>query len=61
MKRVFHISIRCYYGPGDYTQHHQDMPLRDIAKWIKAYTFTHPTVERITVSVWPSDGKGVEE
>lgn len=56
-KKDYHMSIRCYFpGGGDNkTQHYQIMPLRDIAKWIEAYQFTHPNCESITVKVWLKD------
>jgi len=53
----YSISFRCYYADGSYTQHRQDMALREIGKWISSYTFTHPNCTRITVSVWPGDGE----
>ena len=50
MKKEYAMSIRCYF-PGtanNRTQHYPVMPLRDIAKWVEAYQFTHPTAESIT-------------
>lgn len=48
------ISIRCYFGGGtdNYTQHYPDIKLTEIAKWIKAYEFTHANVQSISVKVW---------
>lgn len=39
-KKDYHMSIRCYFpGGGDNkTQHYPVMPLKDIAKWVEAYT-----------------------
>ena len=34
------------------------MPLKDVEKWIEAYTFTHPTVQAISLKVWV---RGTEE
>ena len=43
-KKDYNMSIRCYFpGGGDNkTQHYPVMPLKDIAKWVEAYEFTHP-------------------
>ena len=54
---VYHLSMRCHYRNGTdesahYTQHHQDLPLRDIPKWIEAYRFTHPECTSISAKVW---------
>ena len=56
-KKDYHMSIRCYFpGGGDNkTQHHPVMPLKDIAKWVEAYEFMHPTAESITVKIWLKD------
>lgn len=48
----YDLSIRCYYGPMNYTQHRQRQKLADIPKWIKAYQFKHPNVKSITVKIW---------
>lgn len=57
MKRTYDISFRCYYrGAGNYTTHRQVMPLKNIPKWIEAYTFTHPNVESISVKIWFDEG-----
>lgn len=53
--RAYHISIRCYFPDGGFTQHHQVMPLSDIKRWIESYEFTHPTVESISFRMWPKD------
>lgn len=52
MKKVYEISFRCFYKNGNSTDHRQEMPLKDIEKWIEAYRFTHPEVRSITVKVW---------
>lgn len=53
MKRTYNISFQCYYPErGNYTTHKQVMQLKDIAKWIEAYTFTHPNVQSISVKIW---------
>lgn len=31
------------------------MSLRDVAKWIEAYRFTHPNCESVSVKVWLKD------
>lgn len=49
----YQLSIRCYFpGTANYTHHMQTMPLRDIAKWVDAYQFTHPTAESISIKVY---------
>lgn len=61
MKPTYDISIRCYFtGRGNYTTHRQNMPLKDIPKWLEAYMFTHPNAESITVKLWPQDKKECE-
>ena len=58
-KQEYSLSIRCYFpGVNNYTQHRQTMPLKDVEKWIEAYTFTHPTVQAISLKIWV---KGTEE
>lgn len=53
MNKVYTLSIRCYFpGTGNYTHHMQDMPLKDIAKWVNAYQFTHPNVENISIKIY---------
>lgn len=48
----YNVSFRCYFpGADNKTQHYMTMPLKDIAKWIEAYQFTHPNVESIIVRV----------
>lgn len=61
MVREYDLSIRCFYGATNYTQHRQAMKLRDIAKWIEAYQFTHPNVKSITVKIWLKDKKGEQD
>lgn len=54
--KEYHCSIRCHFpGIDNKTQHHQVIPLRDIAKWVEAYQFTHPGCESISVKVWLKD------
>lgn len=55
MKKVYHLSIRCYYDNGKHTQHFQDLKLAEISKWIEAYKFTHPNCKSITVKIWLDD------
>lgn len=51
--KEYNVSFRCYFpGADNKTQHYMTMPLKDIAKWIEAYRFTHPTLQSITVKVW---------
>lgn len=50
--REHDLSIRCYYGPTDYTQHRQRLKLSEIGKWITCYQYTHPAVKSITVKIW---------
>lgn len=51
--KVYPLSIRCYFpGTGNYTHHMQDLPLKDIAKWVEAYKFTHPTLESISIKIY---------
>lgn len=51
--KEYNMNFRCWFeGSGRYTNHHQCMKLEDIAKWIEAYSFTHPTLQSITVKVW---------
>lgn len=52
--KVYPMSFRCYFGggPENHTKHRQELPLKDIAKWIEAYQFTHPTCRSISVKVW---------
>lgn len=52
-KKKFGLSFRCYFPGKDNTvTHYQDMPLKDVPKWIEAYQFTHPNVESISVKIW---------
>lgn len=46
------ISFRCHYPNGEYTQHRQELPLKDLKKWIESYKFTHPDVVSISVKIW---------
>lgn len=55
-KQLYDLSIRCYFpGSGNFTQHRQVMPLKDIPKWVEAYQFTHPNCESITIKIWLHD------
>lgn len=50
-KTTYSISFRCYFGK-NFTTHRQEMPLKDIPKWIEAYIFTHPECRSISVKVY---------
>ena len=57
--KTYRLSIRCYFpGVRNYTHHAQEMPLKDIAKWLEAYKFTHPTAENITMKIYLKDEEG---
>ena len=45
------ISFHCFFE-NDKVVKYQDLDLKDIPKWIKAYEFTHPNVTAITVKIW---------
>ena len=46
--KEYNVSFRCYFpGADNKTQHYMTMPLKDIAKWIEAYSFTHPNLQSI--------------
>lgn len=47
---IYRVSFRCYFDT-DYTQHYQDIALKDVAKWINAYKFTHPNCKAITFRI----------
>lgn len=49
---VYSVSLRCYFDRAQYTLHRQDMPLKDIQRWIDAYQFTHPNCQSIVVKIW---------
>lgn len=50
--KAYQMSFRCYSGgPDNLTKHRQELPLKDIPKWIEAYQFTHPTCRSISVKV----------
>lgn len=53
--KTYDISIRCYYPNGNKTQHSQTLPLKDIAKWVEAYRFTHPACKAVTFKIWLHD------
>ena len=48
------ISIRCYYPgkPDNYTQHYPEIKLSELPKWIKAYQYTHPTMQSMSIKMW---------
>lgn len=48
--KIYRVSFRCYYE-GNYTQHYQELALKDIPKWVEAYKFTHPEVNAITIRI----------
>lgn len=50
------ISFRCYYPNGTWTNHYEDVRLKDIKKWIEAYKFTHPKCTGITISIKFEEG-----
>lgn len=58
MEKTYSVSLRCFYPKGNHTTHRQTMPLRDIKRWIEAYSFTHPDVESISAKIWLKDERG---
>lgn len=61
-KPIYRIGIRCYYkGSGTYTYHEQHMPLKDIARWIEAYQFTHPTLDAMTIKIYAGECHETDE
>ena len=52
--KAYQTSFRYYFGGSadNLTKHRQELPLKDIPKWIEAYQFTHPTCKSISVKVW---------
>lgn len=53
MEREHTMSIRCFYEGGNHhTQHYPMIEIDEIPKWIKAYWYTHPNLEAISVKVW---------
>lgn len=53
MNKVYTLSIRCYFpGTRNYTHHMQDIPLKDVAKWVDAYQFTHLNIESISIKIY---------
>ena len=54
-KAIFSFSIRCYYPNRSNTEHRQDLKLSEVPKWIKAYKFTHPECQSITIKIWFTD------
>ena len=60
--KQFRVSFRVFFpGQSNIINHWQDMPLRDIPKWLNTYQFTHPNVESISVKVWFHDGEGEQD
>ena len=61
--KTYNVSFRCHYNdarePGHYTQHWQDLPLRDLHKWVEAYRFTHPTCTSVSIKLWLKDDEEV--
>lgn len=58
-KHTYEMSIRCYFpGQNNFTQHYPEMELKDIPKWIEAYSFTHENLQSVTVKVWVKDEGG---
>lgn len=51
-KKLYDVSFHCYYPNGDMTRHTQTMELKEIAKWIDSYKYTHPACSSIAVKVW---------
>lgn len=49
--KTYHISFRCYYVEGNYTQHYADITLAEIKKWVEAYKYTHPACSAISIRV----------
>lgn len=56
MEPAYDVSLRCYFDRARYTLHRQDMPLKDIQRWINAYQFTHPECQSIVVKLWLKEG-----
>lgn len=55
-KRTYEMSIRCYFpGTNNFTQHYPELELKEIPKWIEAYSFTHENLQSVTVKVWVKD------
>ena len=51
-------SFRCFYKEGRYSQHYQDLNIRDLHLWVLAYRFTHPNVKAITIQLkFDEEGK----
>lgn len=50
------MSVRCFYENGDnYTQHYPEIKIDEIPLWVKAYWYTHPTLEAVSIKVWTKD------
>lgn len=52
--KIFSVSFICHYNDNQ-TKHRQEMPLKDVPKWIEAYKFTHPDCKSISLKIWFSD------
>lgn len=57
-KEIYNCSFRCYFpsdGGPNFATHFQEIALKDVPRWIKAYHFTHPNCLSICVKVWLTD------
>lgn len=52
MDELHTMSIRCYFADGGKTQHYPELKITDVPNWVKAYWYTHPNLESITVKIW---------
>ena len=58
MERLHRMSVRCFYAnTEDYTKHFPEIAIDDIPKWVKAYWYTHPNLQSISVKIWMEDAK----
>lgn len=46
------VSFRAHYPNGNKCDHHQEIKLTEIKKWIESYFYTHPDCEAITIKIW---------
>ena len=54
-QETYPLSFRCYFPSDDgasFVTKYQRLPLKDVAKWVKAYQFTHPNCLSISVKIW---------
>ena len=60
----YNVSFRCFFdgdGSPHYTTHYcPDFPVKDIAKWLNAYRFTHPNCTSVSCKVWFVNTAGYE-